>query len=335
MPLPGDALAIKQLDLELNGGCNYTCVMCPQAHGRERGFLRKLPKPVLDRILDDAAQYGVESVSLHGSGEPTLNADMPDIVRAVKARGFRCISFTNGLKLNQALARRLIEAGVDILRISAIGYDRDSYRQWMDKDTFALVRDNVRDFVALNRELGGRSEVHLYHLVTDAERTEEQVAAYRANWVDYTGALAEVWMMHNWSGDYAAPYVRAEMIDAPKRRSCGRPFAPELQVRAGGLDNHRAAVVACCMVLGKDSQAVLGHLDTQTIREVVESEAYEQLRRAHQDGRFDDIPYCKNCDQLYDFPSALVWCNIPGRQYGESKVVGGLDYRRFAEVAAE
>lgn len=332
MPLPGPSLSIKQLDLELNGGCNYKCEMCPQASGREKDFLKKLPVPLLEKILDDAASYGVESVSLHGSGEPTLNNDMPEIVRLVKSRGFKCISFTNGFKLNESLARKLIEAGIDVLRISAIGYDRESYHRWMSKDVFQQVRDNVRRFVEVNRELGGASQVHLYHLVTEVDHKEEQVAAYQKNWIDYTGALGEVWLMHNWSGDYDGPYDRADMVSAPIKRSCGRPFAPELQVRAGGLNGHKAAVVACCMVLGKDSSAVLGHLDTQTIREVVEGEAYRNLRDAHKEGRFDDISYCKGCDQLYNLPNALVWCNIPGRQYGESKVVTGLDYRLFAQA---
>jgi organic radical activating enzyme len=198
MPLSGASLSIKQLDVELNGGCNYKCEMCPQAFGRERDFLKKLPTPLLEKILDDAAAYGVESVSLHGSGEPTLNPDMPDIVRAVKARGFKCVSFTNGFKLNEQLARRLIEAGIDVLRISAIGYDAESYHRWMSRDVFEQVRENVRRFVGLNRELGRNSQVHLYHLVTDINERDAQVEAYKRNWIEYTGALAEVWLMHNW-----------------------------------------------------------------------------------------------------------------------------------------
>ena len=95
MPLP-ENIRITQLDLELNGGCNYKCEMCPQTEGRERSFLKKLPPTILSKILDDALQYGVESVSLHGSGEPTLNADMPEAVRAVTSRGLKCHSFTHG-----------------------------------------------------------------------------------------------------------------------------------------------------------------------------------------------------------------------------------------------
>lgn len=333
MPMPGQ-IVVKQLDLELNGGCNYECEMCPQAEGRERDFLKKLPFDVLTKIVDDAMQYGLESVSLHGSGEPTLNRDMPDVVRYVKDKGLRCVSFTNGYRLDEALSRRLIEAGLDVLRISCVGFDRASYHRWMSKDAYDLVRDNVRRFVELNRELGGDTEVHLYHLVTDVDHRDDELTQYQTNWVDYTGAMAEIWLMHNWSGSYDAPYHRDQLIaELDSRRSCGRPFSPLLQVRAGGLDGHSAAVVACCMVLGKDSQAVLGHLDTQTIREVVEGDAFNTLRLAHSEGRFDDIPYCAGCDQLLDLPESLVWTNIPGRNYGQSKVAEEVDHRSYAALA--
>ena len=337
MPIP-EKIEVKQLDMELNGGCNYACPMCPQAHGRERDFLRKLPFDVFTKVVDDAMQYGLDTVSLHGSGEPTLNRAMPKFVKYVKDKGLRCLSFTNGLRLTEDMSRELIDAGLDVLRISCIGYDRESYAHWMSKDTFEQVRENVRRFVEINNELGGHTEVHLYHLVTDIGRKHDEIAAYRRNWIDHTGALGEVWLMHNWAGsegEIELGYHRDAMIATrANQRSCGRPFSPLLQVRAGGLDGHHAAVVACCMVLGKDSHAVLGHLDSQTIEEVVAGAPYETLRAAHREKRFDDIEYCKGCDQLYDVPESLVWCNIPGRAYGQSKVVNDMDHRTYAVEAA-
>jgi len=306
--------------------------MCPQADGREKDFLKKLPPDVFEKILNDAAQYGLDTVSLHGSGEPTLNRDMADYVARVKAKGVRCISFTNAFRLDEVMARSLIESGLDVLRVSANGFDRDSYRHWMSMDAFEQVRDNVRRFIALNRDMGGKTEVHLYHLVTDVERKDEEIELYRRNWIEPTGALSEIWLMHNWAGsDIELNYHRESMIATRAvRRSCGRPFSPLLQVRAGGLDGHHGAVVACCMVLGKDSEAVLGHLDTQNIAEVVRGTAYESLRAAHRSGRFDAVPYCAGCDQLYDVSESLVWSNTPGRSYGQSKIVPSLDHRAFS-----
>ena len=36
--------------------------------------------------------------------------------------------------------------------------------------------------------------------------------------------------------------------------------------------------------------------------------------------KFDEIDYCKGCDHLVSYPDALVWTNIPGRRYGESRI---------------
>lgn len=314
-------LQIHVLDMELNGGCNYKCQMCPQSRGREKSFLKKLPIELLEKAIDDAQQYGLTTVSLHGGGEPTLNRDFAKCVRLVKSRGLRCVSITNALRLTPELSAELVDAGIDVLRVSAIGYDAKTYSEWMRGGDYELVRSNVRAFVSLAG--GTASQMHLNHLILDKSNVAVEAGLYRQNWGEYTGAHSEIWMMHNWSGsdDITLNYKRKG-----DRRTCGRPFAPELQVRAGGIDGQKAAVVACCMVLGQDSKAVMGHLDTQTIAEVVASPSYEELRAAHREGRFDDIEVCKNCDQLYDAPESLVWSDIPGRSYKQSKNLDSLKY---------
>ena len=79
------------------------------------------------------------------------------------------------------------------------------------------------------------------------------------------------------------------------------------------------------MVLGNDASATLGHLDDQTIEEVYNGEKYQELRKAHEEERFDDIPYCKDCDQLYHVPESLVWTNMKNRKYKQSKVLDTLE----------
>ncbi len=326
MPL-GDDLYIRQIALEINGGCNYKCPMCPQSNGREKEFLKKLPFDVFKKVVDDGAQYGVEVISLQGSGEPTLNRDMWRYVEYVKQKGLKCISLTNGFRLDAEMCESLIRAGIDVLRVSAIGYDRETYKTWMSMDAFDRVRDHVRCFIELNERLGGQSALSLYHLILDIKQRDHEVAQYRKNWIDFTGAPGEIWMMHNWAGTYDdAPYGRRKN----EKRSCGRPRAPYLYVRAGGLNGQHGAVVSCCFTLGRDGEAVLGHLDSQTIAEVVKGDRYEELRRLHDEKRFDEISYCKDCDQLYDCPESLVWTNIPDKKYGQSKVLRDLDFRQYA-----
>ena len=43
---------IRQLDMELAGGCNYSCQMCPQGFegGREKEFKKNLPHPLVSEL---------------------------------------------------------------------------------------------------------------------------------------------------------------------------------------------------------------------------------------------------------------------------------------------
>jgi MoaA/NifB/PqqE/SkfB family radical SAM enzyme len=311
---------IKLLDLELAGGCNYSCQMCPQSDelGREKEFKKLLKFPVFKKIVDDAIDHGVEVVTLHGGGEPTLHKQFIDCIKYVKDKGLICKTFTNGKRINRELADQIAESEIDLVRFSVIGYNRDTYREWMREDAFEEVRENARYLVEACKNTN--TEVHSNHLVIDANNVEYEVGQYIENWVNVTNTLSEVWLMHNWSGTYDGPYQRHK----DNRRTCGRPFHPTLQVRAGGLDKHNGAVVACCMVLGRDSEATLGHLDTQSIEEVLNDVPYTELRNAHNEKRFDDISYCKDCDQLYDVPESLVWTNIEGRKYNQSKGLHGI-----------
>jgi len=54
----------------------------------------------------------------------------------------------------------------------------------------------------------------------------------------------------------------------------------------------------------------------------------------HDQGEFDKLPYCANCDQLYDSPESLVWTNVPGKKYGQSKILKDLDFRLYAVPGA-
>lgn len=324
---------IKQLDMELYGGCNYDCDMCPQKDkGRERNFRVMLPYDTFTKIVDDAILHGVETISLHGSGEPTMCPYLVDAVKYIKNKSsdIRVFVFTNGYTLTPEKSRMLIEAGLDVLRISIIGHTREEYTKWMGKAAYDKLQYHAKAFSNILKELNSTTELHTYHLITDQSEQEKQILGYRNNWINYVGSQSEIWLMHNWAGTYEeTPYHRDEisktMHSTIEQRSCGRMFQPMLQVRAGGLEKgQHGAVVACCMVLGRDSEAVLGHLDTQTIEEVLNDAPLKELQDAHLQKKWDTISYCKGCDQLYDVPESLVWTNIPGREYKQSKMIDSL-----------
>jgi len=65
--------------------------------------------------------------------------------------------------------------------------------------------------------------------------------------------------------------------------------------------------VPCCQVLGRDDEAVLGHLSKNTLEEIWYGDKYNQLRKDHEMGNWPS--YCNDCDFLIDDPEVLVYTN--------------------------
>lgn len=300
---------IDRAVIEINGGCNYSCSMCPQdtrTGGRHKSFLKKMSLSDFESNVADCAKHGLRVVNLDGSGEATLNRNLPEYIKIVKKYGCEAVIFSNGHKMEGQYMRDCVDAGLDFFRFSWIGYDVKAYDKWMHNrigGSYEKTWDKVKamqDYVTLT---GSSCVVGTYHLITDNDNLDFELQHYQ-KLVETLGVKTEVWKMHNWSGvqDISESGVRSGEI-----KTCGRPFSPDVVIRAGGLDGKKGAVHPCCQVLGRDEEAVLGHTSENTIKEIWDGPAYTELRVQHTTGDYPD--YCKSCDFLVDDPEVLVWTN--------------------------
>lgn len=300
-------IKVQRLVAEVFGGCNYTCQMCPQGEGgRDKEFLKQMPFELFEDILDDAKQYGEDIVvNLDGSGEATLNKNLTKYIDAVAKRGMKPLIYTNGYLVRDRLMNEMFDAGLYLCRFSNIGYNRTTYKEWMRKDVFDIIVENAREAVDYIAKQGYDSIASSYHLIIDNDNIDYEIEQYKKNFIEPAGTEAEIWKMHNWSGN----------IDIQSRdgvvSTCGRPFAPDFTVRAGGIGDHYGAVTPCCQTMGPPNEipSVLGHMDTQTIAEVINGEGYQNLRKAHTTGDWSLAPYCEECDFRIQDPEVLVWTN--------------------------
>lgn len=299
---------LERAVIEIAGGCNYKCGMCPQSTGRGKDFTKRMSLEHFGYLLDQIIEeYGKPQINLEGSGEPTINKDLPKYVEACTKRNLKSYIYTNGAKLSGKFMRDTIDAGISFIRFSCIGYNRELYKEWMSRDNFEKVLNNAIETQRYIAETNSDCKVSSYHLILDNNNIEHEVDQYKRNFIDLVGSDAYIWKMHNWSGNIQPIYLR----DPKERKTCGRPFAPEITIRAGGLDGKYGAVTPCCQTMGPPNEAksVLGHTSENTITEIFNGEKYEELREAHRQKDFDSISYCKDCDFLYDDPEVLVWSN--------------------------
>jgi hypothetical protein len=314
-------MEFKRAVIEVFGGCNYTCKMCPQTSpGRETSFLRRMPLDLFKNILDQIS--GNPVINLEGSGEPTLEPNLPLYIEECSRRGFRPFIYSNGSGMHGDFMRDCIDAGLALYRFSVIGYNRQKYQEWMNVDNWDLIYQNTcetRDYI---KQSGSKCRLDSYHLILDPTRIQYEIEQYQQNYIFPIGTEAYIWKMHNWSGNWKPDYTR----DTRVKRSCGRPFANEITFRAGGINGMRGAVTPCCQTLGppNESSSVLGHASHQTIEEIFYGEEYNRLRKAHEMEDWDSVPFCRDCDFLYDDPEVLVWSNSPTAKIGQMVGTEGI-----------
>ena len=82
-------MQIDRAVIEIQGGCNYTCQMCPQTNpdgttgARGKNWMRKMPLAEFERYVAECAEAGLNVVNLDGSGEATISMDLPKYIEVV------------------------------------------------------------------------------------------------------------------------------------------------------------------------------------------------------------------------------------------------------------
>lgn len=117
--------------------CNFRCTYCAQSLGadyllKEYNFPQEMmDMEVMERIIEQSKEFDkkYKLVSFMGHGEPLCNRELPKMVHKVKRAGIaeRVDIITNASLLTKDCADQLIEAGLDVLRVSLQGVSESSY----------------------------------------------------------------------------------------------------------------------------------------------------------------------------------------------------------------
>jgi len=302
---------IDRAVIEINGGCNYTCQMCPQTTpegktgARGKNWTGIMPLGEFKRYVDQCKEAGLNVVNLDGSGKATVLKNLPEYIKVVSDAGAQSVIFSNGYRMSGNFMQECVDAGLNFFRFSIIGYDYDTYSKWMNSKNFYRTITNLHEMKRYVTKTKADCTVATYHLILNNNDIEYEVEQYRKI-VESANVKTEIWKMHNWSGVYDPNYGRTG-----KKKTCGRPFSPDIVIRAGGQNGATGAVHPCCQVLGRDDEAILGHGSLNTLEEIWYGEEYNKLRKQHEMGDFPD--FCKDCDFLIDDPEVLVYTNF-GRE---------------------
>ncbi len=107
------------------------------------------------KVCQDLIPMGARDMILTGEGEPFLHPHLLDLISIIKASGFRVTLITNGTFLDEASIRFLVDAQLDILKVSFWASSPEEYEQsypQTDPGNFERVVDGLKRLSILKSE---------------------------------------------------------------------------------------------------------------------------------------------------------------------------------------
>ena len=181
---------LRYLLFKTTNYCNSDCEYCSHAINRipkEQKF--NIPHEVIMRTIEEAAEMGVDAISISG-GEPLIRNDMVEIIAKTVECGIVPVLLTNGLLLNEKWDY-LGQAGLRYIIISIDSIDKDIYEKQRGADfnravagieaalkmrekyrnveihvSTVLTKDNQEDFLKLLEYMNARQikvQISPYH----------------------------------------------------------------------------------------------------------------------------------------------------------------------------
>jgi radical SAM protein with 4Fe4S-binding SPASM domain len=143
------------LQVEIITSCNLGCVMCPRTVAIERAsadpqWHRRMP---LDRFLTLLDEFPtLQSLSLHGIGEPLMHPQLFEMITAAARRDIKVRFTTNATLLDRDRSHRVLASRLHRLIVSLDGATAPTYEAIRPGARFVQVVENVRFFANSRRE---------------------------------------------------------------------------------------------------------------------------------------------------------------------------------------
>lgn len=189
--------------IEVTNHCNLKCPLCPTGNGsgtRERGWIDFAN---FKKIVDEIAP-GTTTLGLHSYGEAILHKDFVKIVGYARGKGLYTFVDAN---LNSITtyekAKKLIDSGIDEIKVSLDGVDQESYSKYRIKGNFDTVINAVRWLIEARDKNGSHCPAiklqflvmrHNEHLIDEFKELSDAIGvSYSVGpiWIDLQGSSIE------------------------------------------------------------------------------------------------------------------------------------------------
>jgi wyosine [tRNA(Phe)-imidazoG37] synthetase (radical SAM superfamily) len=281
----------SEITVELTNKCNLDCIFCP--HGkmkRSQGFMEF---PLFKKIIDEVSGF-IECIDLDLLGESTLHPEVFDMITYCKKSGLKAVLNSNMAKVDRALAKSLIDSGLDMLVMSIDGVKKQTYENLRRGASFEETKNNIYSLLRLESK-GVYRVVQMVYIVNNKNEAGEFIKQWRNKGVDF------VRIQPYQNVDRQNIQLNAlSMRRNSKRHPCVHPWR-KMAICWDGI------AVACCN--DYDKFQVVGDAKIENVFDIWNGKVMQEVRKGLTEGNFHKTSLCEKCF-LFEPGNMVIWGSI-------------------------
>lgn len=287
------------VSIEPTTACNLRCPECPsglRAFSRPTGVLEK---DFYQKTIDELSNHLIYLI-LYFQGEPYLHPHFFDLVSYTSQKNIYTATSTNAHYLHEKNAQKTLDSGLDRLIISIDGTTQETYEQYRIGGNLEKVLRGTETLLNLRKKGNYQKPYTIFqflvvkpneHQIEEVKRLAknlgvDKVAFKTAQIYDYENG-SRLMPSNSKYSRYALQSNGKYAIKNPLLNQCWRMWQ-------GCVITWDGKIVPCCF--DKDATHQLGNLQEKTLREIWQSEAYQNFRQKLLISR-KEIDICQNCTE--------------------------------------
>ena len=319
------------ISIEASSLCNLKCNYC--LHGVQNG---NFPKQLMNfdlfvKAIDSLAGFPqkIKNIVFALNGEPFTNPQLPEMIRYIKQKNIadKVTVFTNAILLNEEIGQAVIDAGLDILRVSIQGVSSENYQTLCNtKVDYQRIVENVARLYKYKED--NRINCHFFVKVVDQSLKDksEEIKFYN-DFGDICDQISiETIVPIRIEVDYSNQEVTVDK-NLVKQRHQGADVCPQpfygMYLRSNGT------VIACC--IADINKQVIGDAARDGLPDIWKSKALQDIRKQQLLRKRYENSECKKCsypdcgmqtnDNIDDVAEILL-----EKMFGENNEYGMRDH---------
>jgi len=276
--------------LEMTTVCNLRCTFCQRTVMiNEKTFKQPIKHMEMDfvkKVIDEMAILKIPSLALNGWGEPVLHSRLHEMVAYAKKKGILDVFFhTNASLMNEYVARKVIEAGLDKVIFSVDAPDKSLYekRRKGFNVEFEKVEYNINRLIDIRDEMGKDFPIVRLTMNLTPDIPKSVSDSFHKKWEK----KADIISFQQYSepprkdDQYPVSTYNPEFVNCPQ-------LYHRIYICIDGI------VAPCCGDSGYREMPI-GDLNKDTIEDIWNGTKLNKLRKIISKGEYFKLPACRKC----------------------------------------